>query len=305
MVSVASDGALRGGEDLVSACERGVSADVLLLLISPASNPARWVREQWESILFAQAAEAGTRVAVVLLEECVFPALLRRKVKFFDATGDRIRALREIKRWVRGVRLGTEPGMDFSSELEPLYRELADQTGSRAATGAEASRFAVEAARDFEAVLWIPGYGRSLAQVAGELGAQLGMSLDGPLEENCERIRKLLAATRCLVIFDAPDVPVDTLMPEGRASFLFTTEAVRRVQTQNTLGAGRRLVNEGRIAEAYEVLYRVFDSGVDRELCARELGWICDRWERYDEAASLRAHFRLPPSEQMSLFAAA
>jgi len=56
--------------------------------------------------------------------------------------------------------------MSFTPELESLYRELADQPGKCSTPSAIAQRFAQEAAHDFQAVLWIPAHGRSLAQIA-------------------------------------------------------------------------------------------------------------------------------------------
>ena len=112
--------------------------------------------------------------------------------------------MRRLKRWLRGIQVGTAPAMHFSPDLENLYCALADQTGAITASGALTDRFAREAALDFEAAFWIPSHGRTLAQIAGELGAQLGMTLDGPVEENCTRIRGVLARKRCLLVLDAP-----------------------------------------------------------------------------------------------------
>lgn len=300
-VIVASDAAVKPGGDLLSSAETGLSADILLLLLSPASNLARWPRERWEPILFDQAAEAGTRVGVVLLRECGFPDLFRRKLKFFDATSARLPALRRIKRWINSVRVGANPDMSFSPELEALYRDLADRPGTITASAAIAGCFAREASPDFEAVCRIPAHGRTLAQIAGELGVQLGMTLDGPVEDNCRRIRELLSAKRCLVIFDAPEVCVDSLIPSGRTSVLFSDECAGP-ETPTTLAAARRLVSAGRYAEAYEILSRLYDAGVESESCAREMVWICDHWGRYVEASLLRTEYRVPPTEQLSLF---
>ena len=180
-----ADSAIQPGWDLLSAAERGHCADVLVLLLSGASNLPKWHRERWEPILLGNPLETGTHVAIVLLEECTFPVLLRRGSRFFDATAGLLPAMRRLKRWLRGIQVGTAPAMNFSPELENLYSLLADQAGAVTAPGAMADRFAREAALDFESVFWIPSYGRTLAQIAGELGAQLGMRLDGSVEENC------------------------------------------------------------------------------------------------------------------------
>ncbi len=300
-LAVASDAVVKLGADLLSSAEIGLSADVLLLLLSPASNLVRWQRDRWEPILFTQAEETGTRVGVVLLGACTFPDLFRRKLRFFDATSDTRAALRGIKRWINGIRSSTWPDFTFSEDLEPLYQSLADQPGTLAATSAQAGRFAREAARDFEAVCRIPAHGKTLAQIAGELGAQLEMTLDGPLEDNCRRIRNLLSSRRCLVIFDAPQVSLDTLSPTDRASVLITDER-SAPDTPKTFAAARRLVNAGRFAEAYEILSQLYDAGIETESCAREMVWICDHWGRYVESSLLRTEYRLAPTEQLSLF---
>jgi hypothetical protein len=49
------DGLIGEGQDLISMAEEGLSADVLVLLLSKASSPPRWVREPWEPVLFHQA----------------------------------------------------------------------------------------------------------------------------------------------------------------------------------------------------------------------------------------------------------
>jgi hypothetical protein len=296
------DAAIRPGEDLLSAAEIGLSADVAILLISPASTLPRWPLERWQSILFAGAEEAGTRVAVVLLEPCAFPDLFRRKLKFFDASVDRLAAFRKLKRWLWGLQHGVVPASAFSKDLDFLYGTLADGTGSITTSGALAERFAIEAVHDFDRILWVPAQGRTLAQVAGELGHQLDIALNGETEDNCRRIRETLTTRRCLLILDAPEVPVESLLPSGRTSVLVTSEPVRIMETPRTLAHARKLVASRRFAEAYEILSYLLEKKIDAESCARELVWICDQWGRYAEASALRGSFRMPPSEQLSLF---
>jgi hypothetical protein len=296
------DSVIKPGEDLLAASEAGLSADVLLLMISKASNLPKWPLEEWQSILFTQAADLETTVAVWLLDEARPPGLLLRTVKTFDATGPRLRTLRRLKRWLQSLRLKTDPEMLFSPDLESLYRELADHPGTAKAPGALAERFAREAAGDFDRVFFVPAHKKTLAQIAGELGTQMEMPLDGELEENCRKIRAGLEKLRCLVVFDAPEIPLDPLTPEGRPSVLITTDPVRTEDTPRTLASARRLVAAKRYAEAYEILDGLFRKGLELESCAREMVWICDHWGRYAEASALRNHFRLPPSEQLSLF---
>jgi len=305
-VCFTSEAALEPRRDLLTAAEKGLTADILVLILSRSSNLPRWAREIWEPLLFNHAEASNTRVALLLLEDCAFPPLLRRKLKFFDATASPLDALRRLKRWLWGLEHGTQPLTTYSADLETLYAGLADRTGVMSTTAALAGRFAREATHDFDAIFQIPAHGRTLAQIAGELGSQLGMVLDGPLEENCARIRALLATRRCLIVFDAPQLPPDplvpTLIPRERSSVLITTEPVQIHTTPQTLKYARDLAASRRFAEAYELLRQLFDTGADKETCARELVWICEHWARYPEASELKTHFRLPPTEQLSLF---
>jgi len=298
------DGLIGGEQDLISAAEEGLSADVLVLLLSPASSPARWVRERWEPVLFDRARRDGVEVVAVLLQECSFPPLLRRR-NFIDGTANWPTARRLLKRWFwqREREPGTLPGAGFSSGLENLYSTLADRGGTALASGADASQFALEAALDFEAVLWVPCQGRTLAQAAGELGHQLGLRLDGQAKENCIRIRDQLAARRCLVVLDAPAPGISAeLTAGGRTSTAVTLDAVKVLETPETLVYARSLIAARRYAEAYELLYKLLDAVADPDTCARELTWICEHWDRVEEANVLRFNYGPPGGEQLMLF---
>ena len=298
------DGLIGEGHDLISKAEEGLSADVLVLLLSPASSPSRWVRERWEPVLFDQARSGGVEVVAVLLDECPFPPLLRRR-NFIDATTNRLIARRLLKRWFwrRERDLDDAPNTGFSVGLEDLYSALADHAGTLPVSGADASRFASEAAQEFEAVLWVPCYGRTLAQAAGELGHQLGVPLDEPVKENCSRIRDLLAARRCLVVLDSPGPEISPeLTAGGRTSTAVTRDAMTILETPQTPAYARSLIADRRYAEAYELLYRLLDAVVEPDACARELSWICEHWDRVEEANALRFNYGSVTGEQLKLF---
>jgi len=306
-LSFTPDSAIRPGHDLISTVETGHAADVVVMLLSPASNPPRWPREKWEPTLFANAVETNTRIAVFLIEECTFPGLLRRGSNFFnattsDATTARLTAFRQLKRWLWGVQSGTSPAMTYSPDLETLYRDLTDRPGTLTSSGDTARRFAHQAARDFAAVVWVPAHGRNLTQLAGDVGFQLGLTLDGQLEENCHCIREELSRRRYLVVLDAPQVPVESLAASDRSSILYTDEPVYIAHDERSLAAARSLVEARRFAEAYELLRELLNAGIEPESCARELVWICDHWDRVDEANSLRFLCPPEPSEQLRLF---
>ena len=292
------------GQDLLTTAEFGLACDVLVLLLSPASWPARVPRERWEPILFAEAQQSGVELVTFLLAECPFPPLLRRK-NFFDATASRHTAMRLLKRWLWQREQGAAHSLNltFSNDLEDLYSALADAAGTLKTGGEEASRFAREAGQEFAAVLWIPCHRRTLAQIAGELGSQLGLTLEGPVEQNCRAIQDLLSTRRCLLILDSPATDhAAALIPRGRTSTLVTSEPVSIVETPESVAYARKLIGSKRYAEAYELLYRLLDADISPADCAHELSWICEQWNRVEESESLRFHYRLPPTEQLSLF---
>jgi hypothetical protein len=298
------EGQIGENQDLISKAEEGLGADVLLLLLSPSSSPTRWVRERWEPVLFEQARQAKVEVVTMLLQECSFPPLLRRR-NFIDATTNRLTAQRLLKRWfrMREREPGAAPNIEFSGDLEDLYVNLADRAGTVHVSGAVASRFAKEAEEEFEAVLWVPCHGRSLAQATGELGRQLGLALDGQKKENCTHVREFLAARRCLVVLDAAEAEIlPELIAGGRTSTIITHDPVRFLETPETVAYALRLVAERRFAEAYELLYRLLDAVVDPDCCARELTWICEHWDRVEEARVLRLNGGPARAEQLPLF---
>jgi hypothetical protein len=298
------DGLIGKGQDIISKAEEGLTADVIALLLSPSSSPPRWPRERWEPALVDRAKDNHVDVVTLLLEECSFPQLLRRR-NFIDATVNRGAARRLLKRWFWRRERVTDgpPGAEISNDLEELYSALADRAGALEAGGVAAWRFAREAADEFEAVLWAPCGGRTLAEAAGELGSQLGLVLEGPLQENCERIRAALAARRCLVTLDAPSPEVAAaLTAGGRASTIVTREPVKVSETPRSSGYARSLMAARRYAEAYEIFHELLDAGVDPEGCARELLWICERWNRLEEANTLRFRFGPRGAEQLRLF---
>ncbi len=240
----------------------------------------------------------------MLLGDCPFPLLLRRR-NFIDAMPNHLTAMRLLKRWIWHREAGTAQVLNptFSRDLEDLYAILADQPGTLRTSGEDASRFVKEAGQEFEAVLWIPCQDRSLAQIVGELGVQLGLTLDGTVEQNCRAIHDLLAARRCLLVLDSPASKLASMViPRGRTSTLVTSEPVKVIETPKSLAHARKLISARRFAEAYELLYGLLDSDISTADCARELAWICEHWNQIEEAESLRFHYRLPPTEQMSLF---
>src|SRR5579862_4336971 len=234
------EGEMRAGVDVLTKAEEGLSADVMLVLLSPEAVPARWVLERWKSVLWARAAEMGTAVATVLCRDSKFPDLLRRK-NFFDLRRDRLAAFRSIKRWLMSLsplprKAPFTPARQPSfagcgQELELLCATLADTPGMavvEAGAGAGKTALALEFARrhqeDFDAVFWLTCGSRTAAALAGDLAAQLGVRLDRDLESNLNELRRLCSQHRCLLVLDDAALPTAALLAQwGRTSTLITT----------------------------------------------------------------------------------
>ena len=90
---------IQPGCDLIDAAERALSADCLLILLSPDSWSGTWLRARWEPILVDEARKFETQIAYVLLRPCKFPDVFRRNA-FFDLSEDRLAGQRILKRWL-------------------------------------------------------------------------------------------------------------------------------------------------------------------------------------------------------------
>ena len=99
----------------------------------------------------------------------------------------------------------------------------------------------------------------------------------------------------------APELAAE-LISRGRTSTLITVDPVSIVETTPSLADARKLIAARRYAEAYQQLYSLLDADISPADCARELSWICEQWDRVEESDSLRTHYKLPPTEQLSLF---
>jgi TIR domain len=210
---------LEEGDDLVGAVEIGLSADIVLAALSPASVPKPWKREIWEPVFLRQPGLLGSRLACLLLRECRFPELFRRG-SFFDFSGDSIAGMRALKRWVYRGATGSFSGGGF----EDLRRRIADRPGVE--TGLreeEAAAFCVACGGDFEGVFRIDCARRSRAGILGDIAHALGLRLTGSSEWNRASLAEFCARRRCLFVFDhLAGEDRDFVNLGGRASAIFT-----------------------------------------------------------------------------------
>lgn len=298
------EGEMREGDDLASKAREARMADIVVVLFSRESMPSRWPRAQWEDALVNEPAAEGVRIAFVRCDDCVPPKVLAPQ---FTA-----RQFRELKRWIRGHEpVASRPAGD----LEVLGIAVADRPGMEFADSAElAAAFAREFRHDFDGVFTLDCGRRTLAALAGDLGAQLGLTLEGPLVENLERLREFCEARRFLVVLeDVPELIPPELVFSGRCSTLAAPDSsgaapdeIREIQAAVADPAtpysevcaaarrGRRLLrNAGRIAELHELMQQWHSAAADEDdrtaldESAREQIWILETWGRAEEATSL------------------
>ena len=218
------DGATDSPSDLIEKIREGQTADVILVLLTPRSSPAKWIREEWQAAIFDEPVAAEISVGIVLGEECAFPALLRRK-HFFDIAAGRLQAMRNIRRWLAGLGKDKEApdGLPYvepdECDIEPLVRSLADAPGAAEASLSEALAFTSGYWRDFDSVHWLHCAARPFVSIGGELCAALRIHPQGELEDNIDQIREYCAWRRPLLIFDGITTSLFTrILPGGRSS---------------------------------------------------------------------------------------
>jgi TIR domain len=312
-------GEIQGGEDLAEKARQALGSDMALVLFSRDSLPSRWPRAQWEGALVNEPAEASVRIAFVRCDDCVPPRVL---APMFEAN-----ALRAIKRWARGHMPAPQGESAHDGDLEVLGIAIADRPGAEVATDeATARRFIRAFQHDFDAVLELECGVRSLAALAGDLGAQLGLRLEGDAESNIERLTEFCEGRRLLLALnDGAEAPLEF---RGRASTLRfpgtvvepPDESIRGIQRAlrerptdwadycRLARLGRRLTREtGRIAECHEMMaqwHAAAEAREDRKVLdesARELVWILESWGRPDEAYRLDYLRATEFDEQMGL----
>jgi len=328
------EGEMQPGEDLAEKAREARAADLVLILFSHHSLPRPWLRREWEDALVREPAEEGTRIGFARIDDCVPPRVLAPQ---FNLSGLAPKGLRELKRWIRQRAAAyNPPGATHYAgdlaDLDTLGIALADRPGCEtAASRALAFEFVGAYREDFDEVFRLESEDRSLAALAGDWGAQLGLKLEGELEENVDRLREFCSARRFLLLLDGAVTPAARqLIFRGRCSTLIVeddagepvSDPLRQVQRAlrdpapdadwaelcGLARLGRRLCGEqGRIAECYELMEQWHaaaeargDSGAVEE-SAREMVWILEGWGREEEAQRLEYRRATEFAQQMML----
>lgn len=227
-----SEGVIAPGFDLMEVSERALSADAALVLLSPHSVPGAWKRDVWEPLYFEKPGELGSHLGFILLEACGYPALIRRRLPFFDATSDATAVLRHVKRWLLRPDGGTPWAFVPSPVLNELRLQIVDSPG--VAAGVEVAiveRFTAECFADFEAVHRIDARARTRAGIVGDVGHATGLRLPGTLAQNVLDLREWCGDHRVLFIFDELEPGLaDFVAFGGKASVIIAGTAVARAE---------------------------------------------------------------------------
>ena len=322
------EGRMNRGADLAAKAREGRMAEIVLVLFSRHSTPPRWPRAQWEGAFLHEPAAEGVRIGFVRCDEYPPPRVVKPQFDCRVSAG-----FRELKRWVRNRAASYAPPEIQTSghegELEALGIAIADRPGSATtAAAALAFEFARAFSEDFDEVFRLECGRRSVAALAGDLGAQLGMRLEGDLESNLARLREFCAARRFLLLVHEARTPAAREFEfGGRCSTLYCAEPgppgegspLQDVQsalagpaeweeTCRLARMGRRMAREqGRIAELYEMMqqwHAAAEALTDRAALnesSRELVWILEGWGRLEEARRLEYRRALEFDEQMAL----
>jgi hypothetical protein len=215
------EGLIRSGSELLDVVGRAMSAELVVVLLSPEAVPSRWVNDTWQPVLLEQPREFDSHLILALARECKFPALLRRQ-PFCDFTGDRLSGLRRLKRLIfRRVEAEDDAGAESVEELRCL---LADRPGVLVGVHREkALAFEKTCARDFEAAFWIDCARRSACGVLGEMANRLGLRLSGSFEQNRQALQKFCQERRCLFVLDHVDAEQAVAMAPGALASLVVT----------------------------------------------------------------------------------
>jgi hypothetical protein len=314
------EGEMRPGETLASKARDARMADTVLVAFSRDSWPSRWPRAEWEDAWINEPAADGVPIGFLRLDDCSPPPVLKPRFEW------NLDGKRRIKRWLRGH--GPESSRP-APELELLGIAIADRPGLETVDcTADAREFAREFRLDFDAVLELEGGGRSMAALYGDLSAQLGLRLEGPLEENQRRLCEFLEPRRFLLLLAGWAGQQECPTFGGRCSTLIATDtlepaegdAIRDVQRAFASASawyercaqariGRRLLRDaGRAAELFELMqqwHNLAELENDRRAldeAARELVWIFEGWGMDEDARLWERRRASEYDDQMSLF---
>lgn len=226
------EGQIQPGERLADTVERALSADLVVVFLSPEAVSRRASGAEWEAMLGSGVSATGGQVASVLVSACTPPALLKRNL--LETGDDPLAAFRQIKRWAIAriyAQDRAHPSATprrWNRRLEELRRGLADAPGRVHLAAAEAhlvDAFVDACEGDFEKTIRLDCAGRYRENIIGELCAAAGLATPGPIEADERAAEGALSEARILLVCENFS-EAGWLPPLGRLCSLLTTEPV-------------------------------------------------------------------------------
>src|SRR5208337_2086568 len=236
------------GENFVAKINDGLAqSDLALLIWSPDAAKSAWTEQEWTTLLAQQVEERKIRLAIILLREHPRPVLLRTS-NYIDARWDPAGAIRETLEWLKGrqqaqrfaglrapVYLPDYRPQDFvgrNAYLERLRDTFAAEPGvfllygePGAGKSTLASRFAWDAQKDFDAVIFQSCGQRPLDAITAELADRLPIDVKTrpPEEQRAAAKTWLRERQSLLVLDDVWSADVRQLEPGPNCSVLYTS----------------------------------------------------------------------------------
>ena len=270
------------GANFVSKINEGLAqSDVALLVWSPDAAMSAWTEQEWTSLLAQQVAEHKIRLAIVMLRDHPLPPLLRTS-NFIEARWDPAAGVRETLQWLKGrqavqrlsglrapVYLPDYRPQDFvgrSAYLTRLQDTLTAEPGvfllygePGAGKSMLALKFAWEAQKDFDAVIFQTCGQRPLDAITAELAERLPIDVKTrPPEEQRTAAKAWLHERQSLLVLDdvwAADIK--QLAPGPNCSVLCTSRLTSLPWIVPTRSAKVETFTE---AEAEELFHTYLDS---------------------------------------------
>src|SRR5664280_308188 len=236
------------GANFVSKINEGLAqSDVALLVWSPDAANSAWTEQEWTSLLAQQVAEHKIRLAIVMLREHPLPLLLRTS-NWIEARWDQAAGIRDTLDWLKGrqrvqrlsglrapVYLPQYRPHDFvgrAAYLTRLQDTLTAEPGvfllygePGAGKSMLALKFAWEAQKDFDAVIFQTCGQRPLDAITAELAERLPIDVKTrPPEEQRTAAKAWLHERQSLLVLDdvwAADIK--QLDPGPNCSVLYTS----------------------------------------------------------------------------------
>ena len=181
-------------------------ADIVIVFFSRDSCASRWPRAQWEDALVKEPDAEGVHIAFLRCDDCdpaegPDAAIRCEAVSSTEALGPQPRPNRgppQLRaRQTTFAVLTAARTSRSSASPSPIAPESRPCDEPRSPSNSSAAY-----REDFDGILYLDCGGRSLAALTGDLAAQLGMRLEGPVQHNLERLREFCSERRFLLVLD-------------------------------------------------------------------------------------------------------